>query len=182
MFPYLPGGLDDFVNKVVPELQRRGLFRTEYEGRTLRENLGLPRPRAPSLGRAGQRRPPRRGQAVPYRPGMGRRHLPGLLLACVALLPAVARAEAMVARYDVQAAGMAITAGALLGLIAALPVLAPGRGDQTHLGRRQLARHRTGAGRVTRGGRGDRRFLVRRSPSGMPQLRAALPAAADGGA
>jgi alkanesulfonate monooxygenase len=44
MFPYLPGGLDDFVDKVVPELQRRGLFRREYEGRTLRENLGLPRP------------------------------------------------------------------------------------------------------------------------------------------
>ena len=44
MFPYLPGGLDDFVDMVVPELQRRGLFRTEYEGRTLRENLGLPRP------------------------------------------------------------------------------------------------------------------------------------------
>jgi len=44
MFPYLPGGLDDFVNLVVPELQRRGLFRTEYEGKTLRENLGLPRP------------------------------------------------------------------------------------------------------------------------------------------
>jgi FMN-dependent oxidoreductase (nitrilotriacetate monooxygenase family) len=45
MFPYLPGGLDDFVERVVPELQRRGLFRREYEGRTLRENLGLPRPR-----------------------------------------------------------------------------------------------------------------------------------------
>ncbi len=44
MFPYLPAGLDDFVDKVVPELQRRGLFRTEYEGATLRENLGLPRP------------------------------------------------------------------------------------------------------------------------------------------
>jgi alkanesulfonate monooxygenase len=44
MFPYLPGGLDDFVDKVVPELQRRGIFRTEYEGKTLRENLGLPRP------------------------------------------------------------------------------------------------------------------------------------------
>jgi alkanesulfonate monooxygenase len=44
MFPYLPGGLDDFVNKVVPELQRRGIFRREYEGQTLRENLGLPRP------------------------------------------------------------------------------------------------------------------------------------------
>jgi FMN-dependent oxidoreductase (nitrilotriacetate monooxygenase family) len=44
MFPYLPGGLDDFVDLVVPELQRRGIFRTEYEGRTLRENLGLPRP------------------------------------------------------------------------------------------------------------------------------------------
>ena len=44
MFPYLPGGLDDFVDKVVPELQSRGIFRTEYEGVTLRENLGLPRP------------------------------------------------------------------------------------------------------------------------------------------
>ncbi|GGC54468.1 nitrilotriacetate monooxygenase component A/pristinamycin IIA synthase subunit A [Chelatococcus reniformis] len=44
MFPYLPEGLDDFVDKVVPELQRRGLFRLDYEGRTLRENLGLPRP------------------------------------------------------------------------------------------------------------------------------------------
>jgi FMN-dependent oxidoreductase (nitrilotriacetate monooxygenase family) len=42
--PYLPGGLDDFVDLVVPELRRRKLFRTEYEGRTLRENLGLPRP------------------------------------------------------------------------------------------------------------------------------------------
>ncbi|HXQ08195.1 MAG TPA: LLM class flavin-dependent oxidoreductase, partial [Bradyrhizobium sp.] len=45
MFPYLPAGLDDFVDKVVPELQRRGIFRTQYEGRTLRENLGLPRPK-----------------------------------------------------------------------------------------------------------------------------------------
>jgi alkanesulfonate monooxygenase SsuD/methylene tetrahydromethanopterin reductase-like flavin-dependent oxidoreductase (luciferase family) len=44
MFPYLPGGLDDFVARVVPELQRRGIFRREYEGRTLRENLGLRRP------------------------------------------------------------------------------------------------------------------------------------------
>jgi alkanesulfonate monooxygenase len=39
MLPYVPEGLDDFVDKVVPELQRRGLFRREYEGRTLRENL-----------------------------------------------------------------------------------------------------------------------------------------------
>ena len=45
MFPFLPEGLDDFVDKVIPELQRRGLFRTEYEGPTLRENLGLPRPK-----------------------------------------------------------------------------------------------------------------------------------------
>ncbi len=44
MFPYLPEGLDDFVDKVVPELQRRGLFRTEYAGTTLRDHLGLPRP------------------------------------------------------------------------------------------------------------------------------------------
>lgn len=43
MFPYLPMGLDDFVDRVVPELQRRGIYRREYEGRTLRENLGLPR-------------------------------------------------------------------------------------------------------------------------------------------
>ncbi len=44
MFPFLPEGLDDFVDQVVPELQRRGLFRTEYEGTTLRDHLGLPRP------------------------------------------------------------------------------------------------------------------------------------------
>jgi alkanesulfonate monooxygenase len=44
MFPYLPGGLDDFVDRVVPELQRRGLFRKEYAGTTLRDHLGLPRP------------------------------------------------------------------------------------------------------------------------------------------
>jgi FMN-dependent oxidoreductase (nitrilotriacetate monooxygenase family) len=44
MFPYLPGGLDDVVDRVVPELQRRDLFRRDYEGKTLRENLGLPRP------------------------------------------------------------------------------------------------------------------------------------------
>ena len=45
MFPYVPEGLDDFVDRVIPELQRRGLFRKEYEGRTMRENLGLPRPK-----------------------------------------------------------------------------------------------------------------------------------------
>ncbi|MER5193711.1 LLM class flavin-dependent oxidoreductase [Streptomyces sp. NPDC002755] len=43
-FPYLPGPAEDFVDHVVPLLQRRGLLRTEYEGATLRENLGLPRP------------------------------------------------------------------------------------------------------------------------------------------
>lgn len=44
MPPTLPGGLDDFIALVLPELRRRGLFRTEYEGGTLRENLGLARP------------------------------------------------------------------------------------------------------------------------------------------
>ena len=44
LFPFLPQGLDDFVDKVIPELQRRGIFRREYEGTTLRENLGLKRP------------------------------------------------------------------------------------------------------------------------------------------
>ena len=43
-FPLVPACLDDFIELVVPELQRRGLFRTEYEGHTLREHLGLPRP------------------------------------------------------------------------------------------------------------------------------------------
>ena len=41
---YLPGGLNDFVELVVPELVRRELFRSEYEGKTLTENLGLLRP------------------------------------------------------------------------------------------------------------------------------------------
>ena len=44
LFSFLPEGLDDFVDKVIPELQRRGIFRREYEGTTLRENLGLKRP------------------------------------------------------------------------------------------------------------------------------------------
>ena len=44
MPPVLPSGLEVFVDHVVPILQRRGLFRTEYTGRTLREHYGLPRP------------------------------------------------------------------------------------------------------------------------------------------
>lgn len=44
MFPFVPAGLEEFCDKVVPELQRRGLFRTEYEGTTLRDHLGLERP------------------------------------------------------------------------------------------------------------------------------------------
>jgi alkanesulfonate monooxygenase len=44
MFPTVPAGLDDFVDLVVPALQRRGIFRREYEGTTLRHHLGLPRP------------------------------------------------------------------------------------------------------------------------------------------
>ena len=41
---HVPGAYADFVEYVVPELQRRGLYHTEYAGETLRENLGLPRP------------------------------------------------------------------------------------------------------------------------------------------
>jgi hypothetical protein len=40
----VPGAYEDFVRFVVPELQRRGLFHTEYAGSTLRENMGLPVP------------------------------------------------------------------------------------------------------------------------------------------
>ena len=43
-FSLIPAGLDDFISLVLPELRRRGLFRTEYEGTTLRANLGLARP------------------------------------------------------------------------------------------------------------------------------------------
>ena len=41
---HMPGAFEDFVDLVVPELQRRGLFRTEYSGNTLRDNLGLTQP------------------------------------------------------------------------------------------------------------------------------------------
>ncbi|MFI5011889.1 MAG: LLM class flavin-dependent oxidoreductase [Hyphomicrobiales bacterium] len=51
-FHTLPGGLDDFVAGVVPELQRRGLFRSDYQGPTLRDHLGLRRPENPHTHRA----------------------------------------------------------------------------------------------------------------------------------
>ena len=44
--PVFPTGLRDFVDLVVPVLQRRGLFRTEYEGKTLRDHIGLPYPKS----------------------------------------------------------------------------------------------------------------------------------------
>jgi FMN-dependent oxidoreductase (nitrilotriacetate monooxygenase family) len=47
MPPWFPGAFDDFVDQVVPILQRRTLFRTEYAGHTLRDHLGLPRPSHP---------------------------------------------------------------------------------------------------------------------------------------
>ena len=40
----VPGSINELVDLVVPELQKRGLFRLDYEGRMLRENLGVPRP------------------------------------------------------------------------------------------------------------------------------------------
>ncbi|MGW2017088.1 LLM class flavin-dependent oxidoreductase [Streptomyces sp. NPDC001927] len=58
MPPLLPGGLEDFVDHVVPILQQRGLFRTEYSGRTLREHYGLARPaNRLALAAAAQERP-----------------------------------------------------------------------------------------------------------------------------
>jgi alkanesulfonate monooxygenase SsuD/methylene tetrahydromethanopterin reductase-like flavin-dependent oxidoreductase (luciferase family) len=44
MPPYFPGGLEAFTDQVVPILRRRGLFREEYTGTTLRDHFGLPRP------------------------------------------------------------------------------------------------------------------------------------------
>ncbi|MDR3475855.1 MAG: LLM class flavin-dependent oxidoreductase [Devosia sp.] len=55
MPPILPTGLTDFVDQVVPILQRRGLFRTAYQGPTLRENLGLARPVNRFVDRADER-------------------------------------------------------------------------------------------------------------------------------
>ncbi|MFC6081983.1 LLM class flavin-dependent oxidoreductase [Sphaerisporangium aureirubrum] len=55
MPPILPDGLADFVDHVVPELQVRGLFRTEYTGRTLRENYGLDRPASRFAATSGER-------------------------------------------------------------------------------------------------------------------------------
>ena len=85
MFPTVPEGLDDFVDKVVPRaLQRRGLFRREYEGRTLRENLGtaaagksvLPPARA-IVPQNGLRSPP-----LPPVGGGGRACIPAAYLCC----------------------------------------------------------------------------------------------------
>jgi FMN-dependent oxidoreductase (nitrilotriacetate monooxygenase family) len=50
--PFFPNSLDEFIDLVVPELQRRGLYRTAYEGATLRDNLGLPRPASRYAGAA----------------------------------------------------------------------------------------------------------------------------------
>ena len=44
MPPALPSGLETFVEEVIPILRRRGLFRTEYAGQTLRHHYGIPRP------------------------------------------------------------------------------------------------------------------------------------------
>jgi hypothetical protein len=54
MPPVLPSGLEAFVDQVVPILQERGLFRTEYTGRTLREHYGLERPANQYTGVQGQ--------------------------------------------------------------------------------------------------------------------------------
>lgn len=53
--PLLPTGFQDFVDLVVPELQRRGLFRKEYESQSLRGNMGLPRPANPNTRVAGEK-------------------------------------------------------------------------------------------------------------------------------
>jgi alkanesulfonate monooxygenase len=64
MPPYIPGSHDDFCELVVPELQRRNLFRIEYEGKTLRDNLGLPRPES-IHSQAGRKKPGNPGSAQP---------------------------------------------------------------------------------------------------------------------
>src|SRR3546814_8856426 len=60
---HVPGGYEDFVRFVVPELQRRGIFRQEYRGAPLRANMGLDRP---TIGRRASAEP-RLEPARPYR-------------------------------------------------------------------------------------------------------------------
>ena len=48
MPPVFPSSLHEFIDLVIPELQRRGIYRTAYNGNTLRENLGLTRPAWPT--------------------------------------------------------------------------------------------------------------------------------------
>jgi len=56
--PIYPGGIDDIANLLVPELQRQGLFRMDYEGETFRDNLGLVRPPHPNAKQAAELRSP----------------------------------------------------------------------------------------------------------------------------
>src|SRR5690606_30477752 len=67
MPPILPGGLEDFVDHVIPELRIRGLFRYEYEGRTLRDHYGLARPVARHVPQAVAVRAASRRAAAPTR-------------------------------------------------------------------------------------------------------------------
>jgi hypothetical protein len=67
---HVPGGYADFVHYVVPELQRRGLYHTEYAGQTLRENLGLGWP--PIGAWKGTPSPSGRGRGTPSPSGRGR--------------------------------------------------------------------------------------------------------------
>lgn len=55
---HVPGAYEDFVRFVVPELQRRGLFRKDFTGRTLRENLGIPAPKAEHIADGPRKRYP----------------------------------------------------------------------------------------------------------------------------
>lgn len=74
MAPLLPTGLEDFVDGVVPILQERGLFRTDYTGRTLREHYGLPRPQSRYAGSAFQGSRPL--NAAPREGSFGGRRVP----------------------------------------------------------------------------------------------------------
>jgi hypothetical protein len=67
MFPLLPEDWLNFMQTVVPELQRRGLFRTEYEPGTLRDRLGLARPQNAFAAR----REAIAGEPDPVRAGKG---------------------------------------------------------------------------------------------------------------
>ena len=204
--PLLPGSLDDFVAMVLPELRRRGLFRTEYEHSTLRGNLGLPMPRnryeaartAPSLDAGQPRRAGQGGSTAPARSVIGPywsgRRCAAKLNIFVLALPA--QVEVAIGDQQLVAEARRFGDDAAIRVDDARaadqpgPVLVAGLGDRHRPGRVHVGvglHHQLGMEGAQRGVLGGRRrwgrrrrSCSRRRPARRPaaRARARLPASA----